>query len=293
MDGGIKLHRKLVEWEWYTDANVMRIFLHILLKANWKDRKWQGIDVKRGSLISSYDAIAEELKISKQSVRTAIKKLISTGELTHKTTNRYSIFTVSKYSEYQNANTQATLKQHPKNEGLAEEELECQRKSTHQLTRQKTLSIPENTAVCNDKKNDINTPINTQTTLKQHSTNTQLTPTNKDNKDNIKDIKEKIYKKEKAGDAPHRFIPPTVEQVRSMVLNKGYDVDPEQFVDFYESKGWMVGKNKMKDWQASLRTWARNKSKANSTKSASKQNQFNSFEQRKYKPGELESLLLS
>lgn len=54
-----------------------------------------------------------------------------------------------------------------------------------------------------------------------------------------------------------RFTPPTTEEVREYIREKGYNVDAEKFVDFYESKGWMVGKNKMKDWKASVRTWAR------------------------------------
>ena len=52
-----------------------------------------------------------------------------------------------------------------------------------------------------------------------------------------------------------RFVPPTVEEVRSYCLERKNNVDAERFVDFYESKGWMVGKDKMKDWKASVRTW--------------------------------------
>lgn len=52
-----------------------------------------------------------------------------------------------------------------------------------------------------------------------------------------------------------RFTPPSVEEVNSYILEKGYDVDAEAFVNFYESKGWFVGKNKMKSWKAALVTW--------------------------------------
>lgn len=55
------------------------------------------------------------------------------------------------------------------------------------------------------------------------------------------------------------FVPPTVDEVKEYVLEKGYQVDPDRFVDFYESKGWMVGKNKMIDWHAAVRTWAKDK----------------------------------
>lgn len=54
-----------------------------------------------------------------------------------------------------------------------------------------------------------------------------------------------------------RFIPPTAEEVREYCVEHNYSVDPQRFVDFYECKGWMVGKNKMKDWKAAVRTWAR------------------------------------
>lgn len=51
------------------------------------------------------------------------------------------------------------------------------------------------------------------------------------------------------------FIPPTVEEVRAYCTERGNNVDPQAFIDFYESKGWMIGKNKMKDWKAAVRTW--------------------------------------
>lgn len=53
------------------------------------------------------------------------------------------------------------------------------------------------------------------------------------------------------------FSPPTVEEVREYCAERGNFVDPETFVDFYESKGWLVGKTKMKDWKAAVRTWER------------------------------------
>ena len=60
------------------------------------------------------------------------------------------------------------------------------------------------------------------------------------------------------GKKKSRFTPPTVGEVSAYINEKGYHVNAEQFVDFYASKGWMVGKNKMKDWQACVRTWERN-----------------------------------
>ena len=59
----------------------------------------------------------------------------------------------------------------------------------------------------------------------------------------------------------------------------GYKISAESFVDFYESKGWMVGKNKMKDWRAAVRNWARSQ-RQELTAKGSKPNQFHNFEQR-------------
>lgn len=52
-----------------------------------------------------------------------------------------------------------------------------------------------------------------------------------------------------------RFTPPTLEELTSYCKERNNSVDPQRFINFYESKGWMVGKNKMKDWKASVRTW--------------------------------------
>ena len=67
------------------------------------------------------------------------------------------------------------------------------------------------------------------------------------------DIKEKIDKKEKLT----LFHPPSIEEVTSYCQERNNRVDPQQFIDFYTTKGWMVGKNKMKDWKACVRTWER------------------------------------
>lgn len=52
-----------------------------------------------------------------------------------------------------------------------------------------------------------------------------------------------------------RFVPPTLEEVSAYISENGYTVNPSRFIDFYESKGWMVGKSKMKDWKSALRGW--------------------------------------
>lgn len=56
-------------------------------------------------------------------------------------------------------------------------------------------------------------------------------------------------------DKPKRFSPPTIDEIKNYCLERKSKVDADKFFDFYSSKGWMVGKNKMKDWKAAVRTW--------------------------------------
>lgn len=112
MEGHIKLYRKFLEWEWYTDINTKVLFVHMLLKANWKDGKFMGTTVPRGSFVSSIDALARETKLTSDEVRTAIKHLKKTNEITKQSTNKFTIFTVVNYASYQDV-SQATPNQDP------------------------------------------------------------------------------------------------------------------------------------------------------------------------------------
>jgi len=71
------------------------------------------------------------------------------------------------------------------------------------------------------------------------------------------DKKKKELSKDNSLKEKGKFIPPTIEEVEVYCNERGNGVDAEKFVDFYTSKGWMVGSNKMKDWKAAVRTWER------------------------------------
>jgi hypothetical protein len=112
MEGWIKLHRKLLVWEWYSKPVVKSVFIHSLLRANHKDGKWQGKPVKRGQFISSIDAMMRELGHSRQEIRTALKHLKSTNELTSVSGSQHTVFTVINYDLYQEpTNDQPTINQ--------------------------------------------------------------------------------------------------------------------------------------------------------------------------------------
>jgi predicted phage replisome organizer len=93
-----------------------------------------------------------------------------------------------------------------------------------------------------------------------------------------------------------RFIPPSIDEVQKYCKQRNNNVDPEQFIDFYESKGWMVGKNKMKDWKAAVRTWEKRENSTSQQAKAKPTNKFTDFPQREYsqsQQAEIERKLLS
>ena len=206
--GYIKLHRSILDWEWYGDTTTTSVFIHLLLTANWEETRWRGQTIKRGETKTTYKDIAKALGISIQSTRTAISHLESTGEITRRVTNHRQFITIENYEKYQGCD------------------------------------LPTNT--------QTNTQDTDNLTSDQQATNTH----------NIKEYKE--IKEVKKTNNIKRFVPPSVEEVRAYCLERGNHIDPQHFIDYYQSNGWKVGKNPMKDWRASVRNWEKNQPKPKS-----------------------------
>ena len=83
-----------------------------------------------------------------------------------------------------------------------------------------------------------------------------------------------------------RFTPPSVEEVRAYCQERKNNVDPQTFCDFYESKGWLIGKAKMKDWKAAVRTWEQ------SRKETRKKNAALKYEQTAIKKEDFDALIV-
>ena len=194
--GYISLHRQLLDWEWYMDINTCRLFVHLLLTVNFADTRYQGIEVRRGQIMTSLSSLSKQTGLTVQEVKTALNHLISTNEITNESNHQYRIITVVKYDEYQNA--------------------------TNEIT-------------------------NDQQTTNKRSTNDQQC-NNKNNKNN------KINKKNNSSE----FTPPTVDEVQAYIEEKGYDIDAQYFVDYYEGNGWVRGNGqKIMNWKAVVNTWQR------------------------------------
>lgn len=101
MAGYIKIYRQMLKWEWYDDINTKCLFLHCLLRANYEPSKWRGINLKKGQFITSYQNLATECGLTARQVRTSLERLKTTNELTHETTNQYSIITINNWDKWQ------------------------------------------------------------------------------------------------------------------------------------------------------------------------------------------------
>lgn len=101
MEGYILLHKKMQKWQWYQDSQTVHLFLHLLLSASFENKNWKGIEIKRGQAVSGLTSLKENTGISVQSLRTCLDRLKSTGEITVKSTNKFSIITIVKYNDYQ------------------------------------------------------------------------------------------------------------------------------------------------------------------------------------------------
>ena len=115
-------------------------------------------------------------------------------------------------------------------------------------------------------------------------------PDNDNVNDNDSDIKKKDSKESKEK-AP-RFIPPTRGEIATYCEENNLDVDADCFLDYYTSNGWKVGKNKMKDWKATLRNWSRKERQDNGRAAESSKSKFRNFEERDYDMGSLTRELL-
>ena len=97
----IKLHESLAEWEWFDHPYMLKLWIYLLIRANYTDIKWHGIVVPRGSLVTSLDKLSDALNISVQQVRTGLAKLIDNKQITSESTSQYRIISICNYGIYQ------------------------------------------------------------------------------------------------------------------------------------------------------------------------------------------------
>ena len=147
MNGRILLDRKILDWEWWSDVNTSRVFIYLLLRANWKDCRWRGMELKRGTVVTSLASLSAGTNLTPNEIRTCLSHLVSTGEITKQSTNRNTLIYVVNYDFYQSLvsddNKQTTNKSQTDNKQL----------TTHSQPINKPLTTDEED---NKEKKEIN-----------------------------------------------------------------------------------------------------------------------------------------
>ena len=96
-NGWIKIPRSLLDWPLYTDSNVKSVFLHLMLTAAYAPRFWQGLKLLPDQTVTTIAELAQQTGLTVSQTRTALYKLESTGDITRRTTNRFTIITLVKF----------------------------------------------------------------------------------------------------------------------------------------------------------------------------------------------------
>lgn len=104
--GYIKLFKSIQQLPFYQDVNTLHLYIHLLLNANYKDSLINGIEIKRGQLLTSFRKLSKESGLSEQTIRTCLSKLKVTQQITQQSTHHFSIITLVKYSDYQDSTTE-------------------------------------------------------------------------------------------------------------------------------------------------------------------------------------------
>lgn len=149
MNGWIKLHRKMTEWEWYTDTNTKALFLHLLLVANHEDVKYKGIVVKKGEHITGLEKLAKETGLTIRQVRTAINHLKTTHDVTCNVTSKGTVIRIVNWGKYQCLDFESDK----------QNDTQCDKRvTTNNKYKKKEYIYNTDTLPIYDTKNNVNLP---------------------------------------------------------------------------------------------------------------------------------------
>ncbi len=143
-NGFVRISRNICKWRWYTDPMTCRLFFHLLLTANYEDHDFETITIHRGQRAASLAGLANETGLSVQNIRTALRHLTATGEVTYRTFKKYSLFTINCYEEFQTPTDTATSSQHTANKPLTSKQQQCKKEKKEK--KEKNLLTQEASA---------------------------------------------------------------------------------------------------------------------------------------------------
>lgn len=108
MEGWIKVHRSKLNWEWFSDYKTAHLFEYLLLKASYNEYKFRGVKLKSGQLPFGYNKASIETGLSVQMIRTSLRNLESTNEITKKSSRQGTIITIVNWKKWQGSTSDST-----------------------------------------------------------------------------------------------------------------------------------------------------------------------------------------
>lgn len=158
IEGWIKIHRKLIDWEWLDCPEMVGLWVNLLLRANYEDKKWHGQVIKRGQILTSRSELAEMCGLSVQTLRTCLERLKSTNEITSETTNQGTLITVVKYDCYQGGDEVVKPTNQPANQPATNQRLTSDQPAKPSLP----ISSSSKSKHIQEEKKEIDTIVSTK-----------------------------------------------------------------------------------------------------------------------------------
>lgn len=229
----IRLDRSIRSWRWYRDGNTLRVFLHLLLAANYEDRDFREDRIRRGEVLISQSRLSEELGISPKSIRTALDHLIGTGEIEIAAPGvngqKATIYRVVNYALYQDAAA------YGRRRGTPEADAGQEADSPPAEPGQDSGSSPRN-EIPKENKNT------TEETEKSEKNPLFAPPLPR-------------VTHETDADGTDVFAPPTLCEVARYIHDEGLDVSSNRFFSHYSGMGWRINGQPIRNWQAIADKW--------------------------------------
>lgn len=229
--GFVKLYREYDERKWASDPVTLSTFIHCLWMARYEDGLYNGKVVPRGSFMISISKFAEKIGASQKAIRGAIDRLTKDKVLVTKGANDGTMITICNYDSYY----------------VSEE-------SIGQTMGEQRASIGTN-----DCTNDGQTEGQQyKKDIKEQEQEINIPPTPQEGGQTELPLDE-YADGDKEKKTSKKFVKPTIEEIAAYCRERNNTIDAESFFNFYESKGWLVGKSPMKDWKAAVRTWEKSR----------------------------------
>ncbi len=254
--GWIKLHRAITEWEWYADANTMRLFVHLLLTACRVGGQWHGFDLQPGDALATYPAIAAELHMTEKAVRVAFDHLRQTGEITLVwSCNQGSVWRVNQWAEYQTTGDDDNLQNQPEGQEKRQEKRQEKGQAFCEHNTMETSDLQNCDESEGQEKRQEKGQEKRHQFKKIENRNIYINARARELYNNTTGQQQPDMAPQNNAIVPY---PTTTAEVIQAAAIAGMPWTQEMamdFLDHYNATGWQTCTGPLRDWRYKLRPW--------------------------------------